>query len=95
MRPDHIVGYTFSADLYCPPCVTFVLPVGPGEAFDGWGIADGASMDAEEFLDGIAQAFGIDRHDESSFDTDEFPKVVFADQVTLDDACGRCHLLLL
>lgn len=93
-RTDDIVGYTFKADLYCPDHVIGQLPVGPSEDFDGWALAHGVSMSAEENLDEIAAAFGIDRGDEYSFDSDYFPKVVFRDSLDLDDACGVCHTYL-
>lgn len=41
----------------------------------------GRDMSVEEVLDQVAKANVIDRYDESSFDSDEFPKVVFKDQM--------------
>ena len=88
-----IVGYSYRADLYCPNCIVSALPTGEGEAFDGWGVAAGVRMSTEENLDEIAATFGFDRSDESSFDGDEFPKVVFLDDLDLAEYehCGRCH----
>jgi hypothetical protein len=34
--------------------------------------------------------FGIDREDERTFDSDTFPKVVFADQIEGGEYCGGC-----
>jgi len=90
-RPDDIVGYTFKADTYCPDHIIAQLPVGPSEDFDGWALAHGVTMTAEQNLDEIAYAFGIDRGDEASFDSDYFPKVVFRDQADDTDVCGVCH----
>lgn len=83
-----IVGYIYQADIYCPSCILHVLPTGEGEAFDGWKDVSG-TMTAEENLDELAAAFGIDRYNEESFDSGEFPKVVFASD-SPDDYCGRC-----
>ena len=49
-------------------------------------------MNEEDALDQIAAANGFDRHDEKSFDTDEFPKVVFASQIDsfTDDGYEVC-----
>ena len=74
-----IVGDTYKADIYCPACIVSVLPTGEGGAFDGWALAPGVRMATEENLDEIASAFGIDRGDERTFDSGEFPKVVFRD----------------
>lgn len=90
-RPDDIVGYTFEADNYCPAHIMGVLPTHQGGAFDGWADATG-TMDAEAFLTEIAHAFGIDRDDESSFDSsDDFPKVILRDQIGPDDRCSVCY----
>lgn len=85
-----IVGYTFQADQFHPGCLT--LPTGEGEKFDGWALAPGADpMTPEENLTEVALAFGIDRMDEGSFDSGDFPKVIFASQVESDDErCGAC-----
>lgn len=91
MRLDTIVAYTFRAENLCPTCLLAALPTGPGEAFDGWALAPGVEpMSVEDNLDEIAAAFGIDRMDEYSFDSDDFPKVVFAGSVEEDERCTRC-----
>lgn len=86
-----IVGYTFNADTYCREHIVGALPTGEGEAFDGWALAQGVRMSTEDNLSQIAYAFGIDRDDESSFDSSEFPKVIFADQAwDGEDYCAVC-----
>lgn len=87
-----IVGYTYAADTYCwGECVIQALLTGDGERFDGWALAAGADpMSTEDNLTEIAMAFGIDRMDEYSFDSDEFPKVIFADSVDSDEVCAGC-----
>lgn len=84
-----IVGYTYQAETLCPGCTIDALPTGEGEAFDGWEDATGR-MSAEENLTELALAFGIDRQDESSYDSDDFPKVVFASSVEDEETCDRC-----
>lgn len=85
-----IIGYTFQADIYCPECIASALPTGDGEAFDGWKLADGVRKPAEDNLSEIAAAFGINRDDESSYDSDEFPKVIFASMAEDAETCGSC-----
>lgn len=82
IKSHTIVGYMFQANQFCGRCIGGQLPTGPGET-------------PEENLNEIAAAFGIDRGDESSFDSDEFPKVIRADQVRDDDRCGACGELLI
>ena len=74
-----IVGYSYDADTYCPSHV-----VNPA-------LFPGRTM--EEILDGLAETQGIDRTDEASFDSSEFPKVITRDQAG-DSTCGACHVLL-
>jgi hypothetical protein len=42
-------------------------------------------------LDQCADAMAIDRHDETSYDSSEFPKVVLHIDLADDDHCGTCH----
>ena len=74
-----IVGYTYAADIVCPDHVV-----------SGMGEHRRENENAEHALDRIAMRRGIDRQDERSFDSDDFPKVIFADSVTDDDICGSC-----
>lgn len=70
-RATDIVGYTYKADLYCPKCILAVM-------WNGSTVerAKYESQDAEDSLEVVADALGIDRDDESSFDSGKFPKVV-------------------
>lgn len=91
MKSWEIVGYTFQTDVYCwGDCVIRALPTGEGEPYDGWALADGVRMSTEDNLDELALAFGIDRNDEHSFDSGDFPKVIFADSVQDDERCCAC-----
>jgi hypothetical protein len=104
--PDDVVGYTYNADLYCHDCIIAALPIGEGQAFDGWALAPSIDMDTESHLSEIAAAFGIDRGDEASFDSGDFPKVLFRDMLSEEpelvfdpeewspDRCGSCGEML-
>jgi hypothetical protein len=83
-----IAAFAFQAGLYCPGCIQVVLPEDP--RYDGWAVAQPTMMTAEDNLNEVATAFGINRQDESTFDSDDFPKVVFAGQLEGDEYCGRC-----
>lgn len=86
-----IVGYTFRASTYCRD---HIMPaVTSTKAYDGWELAKGVIVPVEQDLDEIAFAFQIDRQDESSFDSDEFPKVIFRDAAE-DTYCEVCGLPL-
>lgn len=106
--PHDIVGYTFRADTYCSACVTLALPTGEDEPFDGWALVPGTHeyeavtlgdrQATESNLSEIATAFGIDRDDETTFDSGDFPKVVFRDSASdyahthdgQPERCGMC-----
>jgi len=95
-----IVAYTYRADHYCGDCIVRELGVEPGEV--------PGSVTAEQVLDVAAHAQGIDREDEWTFDSGDFPKVVLAGQLRSGqdypliekdggetaDRCGRCHTIL-
>jgi len=69
-----IAGYTYRAEQYTPnglieKLVRFAaVPLPEGE------------ITAESMLDQWAKSNGIDRQDEKTFDSNEFPKVIFEDQ---------------
>lgn len=87
----HISAYTFQADTYCPDCIMAVLPTGDGERYDGWALSAG-SLTTEKNLDEIAIAFGIDRYDEKTFDSGDFPKVVLSSQIEDIEYCANCQV---
>lgn len=82
MKAWDIVGYTYRADIWCPSCIVGCAKV--------WGGTLGRPDDAEEMLDACAKIRGIDREDERSFDSDDFPKVIFASDVDDCEFCGEC-----
>lgn len=85
MNATDIVGYTYQSDTYCPRCIQqLALPhisaVRPHESVE-WDL-------------GIwAEIAGVNRNDESTFDSSEFPNVIFADSGR-DLACLTCHAAL-
>lgn len=100
MNASHdIVAYTYRADLYCGRCVTnlvlrdwltndWLVPVeildaAPGESYE----------DDLNWLAPFHTEVNIDREREETFDSDDFPKVVFRDQLdpANDDACAGCE----
>lgn len=85
MHATQIVAYSFRAELYAPSAILDALPTGEGETYDGWAHPESVkprTLEAiEESLRELALSFGIDRDDEHSFDSDDFPKVVFASQI--------------
>lgn len=86
-----IVAYTFQADLYCPDhigaAVQETLPLDERHPVD----EDGGEYpwDTEWLLDQLAKGLGIDRYDEHTFDSDHFPKVVFAGQLEEEEHCAN------
>jgi hypothetical protein len=63
-------GYTYEGNNYCPDCII--------HAISGInGIEIGHVYDVEAVLDIIAGVLEIDRKDENTFDSNEFPKVIF------------------
>jgi hypothetical protein len=82
MHAIDVIAYTYNADTYCPHCVAVAF-----ERTEGPSLFDGA----EAILDARATEAGIDRYAEETFDSGDFPKVVFASMVEGDENCGSCH----
>ncbi len=84
-----VEAYTYNADIVCPDCIIKRF----GDDIEPAVVATG---NAETVLDLAATARGIDRYDERSFDSGDFPKVVFGNQLNDDpdagcEHCGDCH----
>lgn len=81
-----IAGYAYRAAEYCPVCA--VRAVLAHERLEGHGL----SYVPDEALDLMARFRGIERGNESSFDSDDFPKVIFGyqaeDAESVCDTCG-------
>lgn len=90
-RGFDIIAYQYAADIYCPLCIRTVAAfqlAAPGEAAFMGRPEDGDN--AEQFLDRWAAKAGVDRIDESTFDSGDFPKVVFASQGEETEHCAEC-----
>ncbi|MFZ2527652.1 MAG: hypothetical protein WAX14_08365 [Rhodococcus sp. (in: high G+C Gram-positive bacteria)] len=74
-----IAGYTYKVENYSPAQLIEVL-IAEGVASPG-----ARGMAVEDVLDQIAGANAIDRYDERTFDSSEFPKVIFVSQLSEDD----------
>lgn len=75
-----VVGYMYQAENWCTWHIEDALDEhgNRGEALD-------------DLLDDLAKARGIDRTHEESFDSDDFPKVVFRYQALDSNAtCAAC-----
>lgn len=72
-----IAGYTYRADNYRPETLIDVM-IGANELSPA-----ARDMSVEDALDQHAAALAIDRYDEHSFDSSEFPKVIFWGQVDM------------
>jgi hypothetical protein len=79
-----IAGYTYKAAQYCPNCI--VDKVLNSMGLEGHGL----SYDTEEALERLAISEGIERYDEHTFDSDDFPKVIFSDWIEPDQHCSAC-----
>jgi hypothetical protein len=80
---DSIGGYTYAAESWCPEHLIDRL------VFDGV-LSPGAwDMTAEEALHQHAEANGITRMDEWTFDSDDFPKVIFHSEVDDATTCAK------
>lgn len=80
MTYPRIVGYTYCADIYCPDCVLDAMNVNRNMF----------PMKTETVLTMLAIRTGIDRFYQSSYDSDDFPKVIFSTQLEHREHCARC-----
>ena len=77
-----IGGYFYGEQTLCAECVKdIVVPF--------YRIAD-SHRSAEDILNEAARRVGIDRADESSFNSREFPKAIYAPDLIGDDYCFVC-----
>jgi len=76
MHATDIVAYTYRAETLCPGCTLDALNVPHSLR---------AEQSVESILEMLADAQGVNWQDAHSFDSDDFPKVVFADQI---EDCG-------
>lgn len=88
-----VVAYAYKADVWCGGCIVDEVCKDQGiEPFDTF-------IGSELALDKIAENISysekmgteFDRYDERTFDSDEFPKVIFQDQIEDHEYCCSCH----
>lgn len=73
-----IAGYTYNVENFTPEQLIEAM-VSAGELSPA-----ARDMDVEDALDQLAEVYAIDRDDEHSFDSSEFPKIIFVDQLDED-----------
>ena len=104
MKSFHIAAYTHTAEIQCCDCVAewasdelreegytlrdidLIVQNNPLEYDSGV-----FGYRSEILLRKLAGLWQINLEDEYSFDSDDFPKVVFVDQIEDDEYCGVCH----
>jgi uncharacterized alpha/beta hydrolase family protein len=90
-----VVGYQLRADQYCLDCIEdeTIKVVNNWTKIDKSIFDNENVIDSEDMLDIIAKKIGIERMDEYTFDSWDFPKVIFADQIDDEniDYCGECQ----
>jgi hypothetical protein len=107
MKSFHIAAYSFNADIMCCDCVAQwakneLMKEGyESDTVEEIAMYDGLSYDAgvfgyrsEVLTRHLASIRKINLEDEYSWDSDDFPKVIFADQVEDKEYCGNCHELI-
>lgn len=104
MKSYHINAYVFNADIQCCDCVAeWAFNELIEEGYTKGDIESivrnvGLEYDAgvygyrsEILLRKLSELWQIDLENEYSWDSDDFPKVVFADQIEETEYCGICH----
>ena len=90
VKSTDIVGYAYRAEIWCHDCMTTYCLTLPGNS-DRMKVA--ATPPTEDLLDELAAKYEVDRHDEYSFDSDDFPKVVFRYHLSdhVNEGIDECH----
>lgn len=82
------IGYTYQADNYCDVCMMATLIRTQKTVAS---LVFATTETCWEWLQGIAPSFGINIEDESSYDSGDFPKPIWAWLVTSSDYCNLCR----
>jgi len=79
-RAWDVVAYTFQADIHCPKCIGRMF----GPTF---------GKPTEDVLTMRARKLGVDRMDERTFDSGDFPKIIFSSDANNGghEHCGTCR----
>jgi hypothetical protein len=84
--PPQIAGYTYQAENYSPDdMLNLLIESIPANIEDAQHYAYGFNTETEELLNEWADNVGVNREDERSFDSGDFPKVIWEDQLTCSD----------
>jgi hypothetical protein len=75
------VAYVYQADLYCPNCILPALGVPAGDL---------GRAEVEQRLEDVSHDFDINRYREESYDSRDFPKVAFLEDLDCGDRCAGC-----
>jgi hypothetical protein len=81
------IAYLFRGETFCPVCIH--------DLFVPYELADDPRHSTEEILDRVARDRGINRHDEKTFRSREFPQPLYVADVTSADVCFFCGMRLL
>lgn len=86
---DKITGYVYAADSFCDKCLKRYM-------FAHDEIDEGLrNQSTEDILDIVSRERKVDRTNEWSYNSDDFPKVIFAsDAEFMEDMCSRCDKCL-
>lgn len=77
MKTHTIVGFTYVGDNLCPACALDRWSQGTLEHFNG----PITTQVAYKVFERIAAECGVDYEDENAYDSNDFPKPIFSDQV--------------
>lgn len=89
MNATDIVGYTFNAANYCPACMRRIAA---NEAEANGKNSEFVPLDT--LLDYWAEREWWNREDETSYDSNDFPKVIFFSDCDPSETCEKCGDLL-
>ena len=107
MQPFYIGAYTHNADLFCCDCMgewaedeiieSGESPLNITDIIYKYAAPYDVGVYAyrsEALLNKLAELWGFERENEYSFDSDDFPKVVFMDFLDDREYCGKCGTVI-
>lgn len=86
MTSGQVVAYTYQAENLCPDCTKGKVYSTHRDSLS----PAAADLEAEVLLDQLAEYLMLDREDEHTFDSDDFPKVILSVQVDESEDCDEC-----
>lgn len=89
-----VIGYAFQGDNYCPNCILVALYQAyndePQSQHEMNKVTDVVNDTTEVNLDHMAIAIDIDRYNEATFNSFDFPKVLFSTNDNPEETCIEC-----